>query len=816
MECTASPNVVLQPHQIRVANKALNARGLLVCHSTGSGKTLTAAACAKCVTKRFGLKHVVVLARKSATDQFMREIVRFWPECKVSVECTTHQTFFGPTGSAWKGANEPESTFLVVDEAHEFTTPKTRALRHLADYCARCNHMIFLTATPIVNDIYDIGVLASVLKGMREPVSKQEFAVDNRRFVERFMRGIVDLHIVDKDRDPRYPALKRQKVSIPMSRETRREHDRLNRDHSLHKPFYMHLRQITLGMKCEKCAWLMENVSKWISRGEGKVLVYCQFLEDNGAHRLQSMFLQSGINCMIIDGSASTKRRSKTAAFFSRKPEDEQREQESKRDLRDLVVDNTSGKSGTRCGEGNVLARRTTDPKTMKMKCVVPAAGGRKCNASEEAFVESLRIPPMWTPAEVCKTKNERRETKANKLVWTAMDKRGKWQYRYSDDWATQQEYAKILKLKGMDAAFWKRFDGIVDADLRKPGWSSERKLLALATRLMQTCVFRVGGRLDSDSNDDHQLHFGLMTCTSGHVSPNGSKIQFVGKSGKANSCEVRSAQLRSMLATLARSTKNKRSPLFGSVANAEHLRRYLAEIQPGLTPKDFRTHFANVTLLSALLSAQPPAVSMTMSQRAKVLKAAIEQVARGLNNTPRVAKSSYVFSGFYALYLVDPVKFNALVRRARSPNVHDVMASMVEGFEEESVDWQHMLKWYRENRSGGSEMYGPANVLIITDAGAESIDLVGVRHIVFVDAVWTPAMEDQIVGRGRRLNSHMHLPASERTVTVWKLHLVDPAKPAGSKSVEQVLEDVVDAKRKSQDAFMSRLVKASSSSSSS
>lgn len=76
----------------------------------------------------------------------------------------------------------------------------------------------------------------------------------------------------------------------------------------------------------------------------------------------------------------------------------------------------------------------------------------------------------------------------------------------------------------------------------------------------------------------------------------------------------------------------------------------------------------------------------------------------------------------------------------------------------------------------------GGVPVFIITMAGAESIDLKGVRHIVFLNALWTWASEQQIIGRAQRYNSHANLPPSERNVNIWKLQLVDDEGTADTK----------------------------------
>jgi superfamily II DNA or RNA helicase len=68
----------------------------------------------------------------------------------------------------------------------------------------------------------------------------------------------------------------------------------------------------------------------------------------------------------------------------------------------------------------------------------------------------------------------------------------------------------------------------------------------------------------------------------------------------------------------------------------------------------------------------------------------------------------------------------------------------------------------------------GP-NVLLITGAGGEGLDLQGIRNVVLIEKGWTVASEEQVIGRARRYKSHSHLPLSEQNVTVYHLLAVKP-----------------------------------------
>lgn len=66
-------------------------------------------------------------------------------------------------------------------------------------------------------------------------------------------------------------------------------------------------------------------------------------------------------------------------------------------------------------------------------------------------------------------------------------------------------------------------------------------------------------------------------------------------------------------------------------------------------------------------------------------------------------------------------------------------------------------------------------NLLIITKAGGEGLDLKAVRNIIIFERGWNVAGEEQVIGRGIRYRSHSHLPESERVVKVYYIMAVKP-----------------------------------------
>lgn len=97
----------------------------------------------------------------------------------------------------------------------------------------------------------------------------------------------------------------------------------------------------------------------------------------------------------------------------------------------------------------------------------------------------------------------------------------------------------------------------------------------------------------------------------------------------------------------------------------------------------------------------------------------------------------------------------------------------------------------------------GKLNVLIITKAGSEGIDLKGTRNVIILDPVWNPAGLEQIIGRAVRYNSHIDLPPEDRHVNIFLLILKEYNKSfAESRSGDIVLYKIIKNKKALLDEF--------------
>lgn len=63
--------------------------------------------------------------------------------------------------------------------------------------------------------------------------------------------------------------------------------------------------------------------------------------------------------------------------------------------------------------------------------------------------------------------------------------------------------------------------------------------------------------------------------------------------------------------------------------------------------------------------------------------------------------------------------------------------------------------------------------VLFISKAGGEGLDLKGTQDIIILEPAWNMSVEEQVIGRGVRYKSHSGLPELQRRVDVYRLYLV-------------------------------------------
>jgi DNA topoisomerase I len=282
-------------------------------------------------------------------------------------------------------------------------------------------------------------------------------------------------------------------------------------------------------------------------------------------------------------------------------------------------------KHGTGFGYAGVNGKPIADPAVLKR-------------------IHSVAVPPAWTDVWISPSAN-------GHIQATGRDARGRKQYCYHPDFRVVRDATKYEHLVAFGEALPK-LRREVEHDMHRHGLPRE-KIIAVVIHLLDTLLIRVGNSAYAKDNRS----FGLTTLRNRHVKINGGELRFEfrGKSGRVWRLKlhdrrvariVRSAQELpgQQLFQYLDETGSRAS--LGSADVNDYLRRVTGM---DITAKDFRT-FAGTVLAANALAAFPP---FDTEVTAKVnIRAAIEEVAGRLGNTPAVCRKCYIHPAILETYL--------------------------------------------------------------------------------------------------------------------------------------------------------------------
>jgi len=258
--------------------------------------------------------------------------------------------------------------------------------------------------------------------------------------------------------------------------------------------------------------------------------------------------------------------------------------------------------------------------------------------------IRSLAIPPAYTDVWICPRAN-------GHIQATGRDAKGRKQYRYHPAFREIREstkYERMLEFARELPAIRKT----IDEHMSLRGLPRE-KVLATVVHLLESTLIRVGNEDYARQNKS----YGLTTLRDPHVKVEGSELrfQFKGKSGKTWKLQVKDRRVARIVKACQDlpgqdlfqylDEKGERQSITSSDVNA-----YLKDITGrDITAKDFRT-WAGTVLAALALSEFEQFDSEAKAK--KNIRAAIEQVAARLGNTPTICRKCYVHPEVFSCYL--------------------------------------------------------------------------------------------------------------------------------------------------------------------
>ena len=268
-------------------------------------------------------------------------------------------------------------------------------------------------------------------------------------------------------------------------------------------------------------------------------------------------------------------------------------------------------------------------------------AGERLSDPKVIERCRDLVIPPAWTEVWICPWAH-------GHLQALGTDDAGRRQYLYHPQWRVRRDRDKHQRVLHVARAL-PDARAQVERDLAL-GDLSRNHVLAVAFRLLDIGLFRVGGETYAQDNGS----YGLATLRREHVrvTADGVVFDYIAKSGKQRSLVLSDERCAEAIATLKRRTdcnaellawRETVSPVAWRDLTSDDVNEYVERVVgANMTAKDFRTWHGTV-LAATALALSPPAADLSPSKRSRAVASAMRDVSGLLGNTPSVARASYV-----------------------------------------------------------------------------------------------------------------------------------------------------------------------------
>ncbi|QKF94759.1 SNF2 helicase [Fadolivirus algeromassiliense] len=314
--------VQLKQHQLLPINFMKNNKGLILFHSTGSGKTLTA------LYSMYQFdKDIIVLGPKSSKKAFMDNIkkanldpnrVTFYSYKKIKNLMETQMEIF-------------INKSVIVDEAHNLRSETTDNLMVLSAL-SKSYKIILLTATPVINYLNDLAVLVNLVKGSDSlPTERRlfnnmyydedDFKILNKDILINKLKNCISYykHLDDEN----YPKSSTQEIEIEMNPDQLQEYvyyvyKILFKDKKVENPYNIDFstldkrkknfflsatRQLSNSVKGSVTPKINAIYDK-IKSGPYPVIVYSNFLK-NGIYPLIQLLERDNVTYKTITGDTT-------------------------------------------------------------------------------------------------------------------------------------------------------------------------------------------------------------------------------------------------------------------------------------------------------------------------------------------------------------------------------------------------------------------------------------------------------------------------------------------------------------------------------
>lgn len=329
--CTDYEGVVLQKHQLKLVKFITqpSAKGVLVFHSVGSGKTITSLAAARCLLENFPLKYVQVITNASLTGNFLKEISNLKLKFKNKISVDSYAKFILKAKKTEKSCKD---TVLIVDESQGINGESSSRFKWIFECAKQSPKVILLSATPVKNYPEEFANQLSLITGEKISRTKLELIStlkpESRDKAYSKILGCKVSYVKASIDDGNYPVVETKIVNVKMNEEFYNEYLKIQQNESDNAlkggadvknlaVFYNGIRRAVNKSKSvsPKINWVIKKILKDVGENK-KVLVYSAWL-DSGIKIIKDILRDAGVFASEVSGKISGKDKQREVAKFN-------------------------------------------------------------------------------------------------------------------------------------------------------------------------------------------------------------------------------------------------------------------------------------------------------------------------------------------------------------------------------------------------------------------------------------------------------------------------------------------------------------------
>lgn len=319
----------IKKHQLNVANHLVKHRGVIVVHSVGTGKTLSAISTAQCLLIKKIVSNIIVVTPTSLQQNFISQAQMYGIDSEELEDNYIFYTIQGIANAIESGnVPNPSNSLVIIDEAHNLRTINGSRFDLIYKYVKRAKKVMLLTATPLINYKHDIINLISLING-EKPISVDKFdqmtQSSDYKLFKKYVEDIFSFYTKDSDKpDPNFPNKKVLEIFLPMDSDYYKTYLNIEKGQVSKIPdfkgkniqvFYNGLRRASniIEKKSPKVEWIVKKIK---SDPKAKFVVFSHFIS-MGLKPIMMWLTKKNIPWAHVTGDLSIEERQKAVTDYN-------------------------------------------------------------------------------------------------------------------------------------------------------------------------------------------------------------------------------------------------------------------------------------------------------------------------------------------------------------------------------------------------------------------------------------------------------------------------------------------------------------------